>query len=162
MVKIYRVIRIKLYGGMYLPPSFFCHNTLFFSKDIVLCAMSTTQYSFLKIMCCGYKNNVFWQTCHNTLFIETQHIIFSKNTVLWQICHNTLLFEPQHIIIFSKNIVLRTRRTTKFFEKIMCCDSKSNVLWQTYHNTIFFEKIMCCGRKIRWQIHATIKLNQLV
>jgi len=30
------------YGGMYLPPYFFCHNTLFFQK----------------ILCCGSKNNV--------------------------------------------------------------------------------------------------------
>jgi len=44
-----------VYGGMYLPPYFFCYNTLFFQKNIVL-----------------------WQVCHNTLFFETQHIIFQK------------------------------------------------------------------------------------
>jgi len=74
----------------------------------------------------------------------SQHIIFWKNNVLWQTCHNTI-----------------------FFQKIM--------LWQSCHNTLFFfQKILCCGKfvttqyffeknnvlwpkKIRWQIHATIK-----
>jgi len=40
---------ITEYGGMYLPPYFFCHkcHNTFFPKNIVLCAMSATQY-FLK------------------------------------------------------------------------------------------------------------------
>ena len=38
-------------------------TTHYFSKDIVLCAMSATQY-FLK------KNNVLWQTYRNTLFFQ--------------------------------------------------------------------------------------------
>jgi len=37
---------------------FFCHNALFFQKNIVL-----------------------WQVCHNTLLFESQHIIFSKDIV---------------------------------------------------------------------------------
>jgi len=49
-----------------------CHNRLLFesqhiifSKDIVLCAMSATQY-----LCCESKSNVLWQTCHNTSFLK--------------------------------------------------------------------------------------------
>jgi len=109
---------------MYLPPYFFCHNTLFFSKDIVLCAMSATQYFF-------EKNNVVWQVCHNTLLFDSQHIIFSKN-----------------IVLFAMSA------TQYFLKKIMCCDSKSRpnvtccdiIFSKKYcvvrhvRNTIFFEK----------------------
>ena len=65
-------------------------------------------------------------------------IFFEKNNVLWQVCHNTLLFESQHVIFFKKNIVLLRH----------------------VRNTIFLT-IMCCGKKIRWQIHATISYYTL-
>jgi len=48
---------------------FLSHNTLFFSKDIALCAMSATQYFLKKIMCCGK-----FVTTH--YFFLPQHIIF--------------------------------------------------------------------------------------
>ena len=127
--KFQNFIRHTVVNVMYLPPYFFCHNIIFFqkkycivaslsqhitfesqhiifSKDIVLCAMSATQYFLKKIMCCGSLS---------------QHIIFSKIIVLWQVCHNTLLFESQDIII-SKNIVLCAMFATQYFWK-------NNVLW---------------------------------
>jgi len=57
-----------LYGGMCLPPYFFCHNTLFFKKNIVL-----------------------WQVCHNTLLFESQHVILKKKYCVADMAHNTVL-----------------------------------------------------------------------
>jgi len=124
---------------------FFCHNALFFKKycvvaslsqhitfwvkthyyfrkNIVLCAMSETQY-FL-------KNNVFWQVCHNTLFF--QKILCCGKFVT------------------THNIFITFWVKTIFFEKIMCsgkfatthCFFKKYCVVDMAHNTIFFERIM--------------------
>jgi len=174
-------------------------------------------------MCCVSKNNVLWQTYHNTLFFAKKYcvadmahntIFLWKNNVLWlkncqrQSCsainclssginmlcclkfvtthyflsHNTLFFQKllccghgaQHNIFLEKIMCCDKLTTAQYFFqkilcyvhgaphnifwKIMCCDSKSNVLWQTCHNTIFFEKNnVLWQKKIRWQIHATIR-----
>ena len=85
----------------------FLSQHIIFSKNIVLCAMSATQYFFEKIMCCGKFVTTHYFLRHNTLF--------SKNIVLWQVCHNTLLFESQHIIFFKRYYVVRHVRNTIFF-----------------------------------------------
>ena len=45
-----------MYGGMYLPPYFFCHNTLFFSKKYCVNTLF-----FQKILCCAPcpQHNIF-------------------------------------------------------------------------------------------------------
>ena len=76
-----------------------CHNTLFFSKNIVLWQVNlsqhitfwvTTHYFFPKILCCGHgaQHNIFWKKIM---------CCGSKNNVLWQTCHKTTFFSEREL-----------------------------------------------------------------
>jgi len=65
----------------------YCQIVKLQTLQYFMCAMpAITQYFLKKIMCCVSKNNVLWQTCHNTLFFQkilccghgAQHNIFWK------------------------------------------------------------------------------------
>jgi len=69
--------RIMCCGKFVTTHYFLSHNT-FFSKNIVLCAMSATQYFFEKITCCDR--------------LATTHYFFKKYYVA-DMTHNTIFFE---------------------------------------------------------------------
>jgi len=96
---------------MYLPPYFFCHNIIF-SKDIVLCTMSATQY-FLKKMCCGKFVTTHYFLSHNTLFFSKNIVLLKWRTTLFSekiMCCGKFVtahyfFEPQHNIFWKNNVL---------------------------------------------------------
>jgi len=107
----------KTYGGMYLPPYFSRHNTIFFEKKycVVATCHNTLFFAgmylppyfsrhntifFQKILCCDkVATTQYFLKKYCVVTNLPQHNIFSKNIVLWQLCHNTI-----------------------FFQKVMCCD----------------------------------------
>ena len=88
--------------------------------------MSATQYFLKKIRCCASKNNLLWQTCHNTLF-------FQKYCVAGM-AHNAISFEKIMCCDSKSNVLWQTCHNTIFF----------------------FKKLCVVAEKMRWQIHATI------
>jgi len=151
--KFQNFIRHTVVNVMYLPPYFFCHNIIFskkycivaslsqnitfesqhiiFSKDIVLCAMSATQYFLKKIMCCGSLS---------------QHIIFFKNYCVVASLSQHITFWVTRHYYFKKYCVVRHVRNTIFLKKIMCCGKFVTTHYFLRHNTFFSKNI------VLWQV----------
>ena len=73
------------YGGMYLPPYFSRHNTIFFEKILCCGKVVTTHYFLKKILCCGkVATTQYFLKKYCVVAKLSQHNIFSKNIVLWR------------------------------------------------------------------------------
>ena len=97
-------------GCMYLPPYFFLPQHITFSKDIVLCAMSATQYFLKKIMCCGK-------------FVTT-HYFFKKYCVVACLSQHITFWVTTHYFFKRYCVVRHVRNAIFFLKKIMCCGRK--------------------------------------
>ena len=120
---------------------FFSATTHYFFQKILCCGHGAQHNIFWKIMCCVSKNNVLWQTYHNTLF-------FAKKYCVADMAHNTI-FLWKNNVLWLKNCQRQSCSAINCLSSginMLCCLKFVTTHYFLSHNTLFFQKnILLCS-----------------